>query len=68
MDVEENSINIEEVKIAVESSRTIFSREDERLSPHCLLLNERMKDRTICYVDLLWPDPLPSRMDDERKP
>ena len=69
VDVEENSINMEEVKIAVESSRALSFRERmKRLSPHCLPLKERMKDRTISYVDLLWPDPLPSRMDDVRMP
>ena len=68
VDVEKNSINMEEVKKAVESSRTLsFCERMKRLSLHCLLLKERMKDRTISYVDLLRPNPLPSRMDDEQK-
>ena len=69
VDVEENSIDMEEVKIALESSRTLsFCERMKRLSPHRLPLKERMKDRTISYVDLLLPNPLPSRMDNEWKP
>ena len=69
VDVEENSIDMEEVKTAVESSRTLsFCKRMKRLSLHCLSLKEQMKDQTISYVDLLHPYPLPSRMDDERKP
>ena len=69
VDAEENSIDMEEVKIAVESSRILsFHKKIKRLSPHCLLLKERMKDQMISYVDLLRPDPLPSRMDNKRKP
>jgi len=39
----------------------------KRLSPHRLPLKERMKDRTISYVDLMRPDPLPTTMYKERK-
>ena len=66
--MEENSIDMEEVKIAVESSRTLsFHERMKRLSSHRLPLKEWIKDRTISYVDLLRSDPLLSRMDDERK-
>ena len=69
VDVEDNSIDIEEVKVAGESSRTLFFRKKKReLSSHRLLLKERMKNRTISYVDLLKPDPLPPRLDPRRKP
>ena len=54
MDVEENSIDMVEVKLAVESSRTLsFCKRIKRLSMHRLLLKERMKDQMISYVDLL---------------
>ena len=69
VNVEDNSIDIEEVKVAGESSRTLPFRKKRRgLSPHRLPLKERMKDRTISYVDLLRPDPLPPRLDPRRKP
>ena len=68
VDVEETSIDIEDVKVAGESSRTLPFRKKRRgLSPHRLPLKERMKDRTISYVDLLRPNPLP-KMDPRRKP
>ena len=69
MDVEDNSIDIEEVKVAEESSRTLHVLKKRRgLSPHRLPLKERMKDRTISYVNLLRPDLLLLRLDPRRKP
>jgi hypothetical protein len=69
VDVEDNSMDIEEIKVAKQSSRTLSFRKKRRgLSPHRLLLKECMKDRTISYVDLLWPDLLPPRLDPRRKP
>ena len=45
MDGGENLIDVEEVNIAMESSKTLSFRERmKRLLPHCLLLKERMKD------------------------
>jgi hypothetical protein len=68
-DVDDNSIDIEDVKVAGESSRTLSFRKKRRgLSPHRLPLKERMKDRTISYVDLLRPNPPPPRFDTRRKP
>jgi len=68
VDVEDNLIDIEEVKVAGESSKTLPIRKKMReLSPHRLPLKELMKDRTISYVDLLRPNPLP-KMDSRRKP
>jgi hypothetical protein len=53
-DVDDNSIDIKEVKVAGESSKTLSFRKKMRgLSPHRLPLKERKKDRTISYVDLL---------------
>ena len=50
----ENLIDVEEVNIAMESSKTLSFRERiKRLLPHCLLLKEWMKDQMISYVDLL---------------
>ena len=40
-----------------------FCERMKRLSPHRLPLKERMKDRTISYVDLLHLDPLPTRLE-----
>ena len=69
VDNDDNSEDVEEVNIVVESSKTLsFHEKMKRLSPHRLPLKERMKDRTISYVDLLQPDPLPPRTDDEWKP
>ena len=68
VDVEETSIDIEIVKVAGESSKTMSIRKKRRgLSPHRLPLKERMKDRTISYFDLLQPNPLP-KMEPRRKP
>jgi hypothetical protein len=67
-DVNDNSIDIEEVKVAGESSKTLsFRKKMRRLSPHRLPLKERKKDRMISYVDLLRPNPLP-KIDPRRKP
>jgi hypothetical protein len=67
-DVDDNSIDIEEVKVAGESSKTLpFRKKMRGLSPHRLPLKERKKDRTISYVDLLRPNPLP-KIDPRRKP
>jgi len=68
VDVEDNSIDIEKVKVAGKSSKTLPIRKKMRgLSSHRLRLKERMKDRTISYVDLLRPNPLP-KLDPRRKP
>ena len=42
----------------------LFCERMKRLSPHRLPLKERIKDRTISYVDLLHLDPLPTRLED----
>ena len=68
VDSDDNSEDVEEVNIAVESSKTLsFHERMRRLSPHRPPLKERMKDRTISYVDLFRPNPLPRRTDDEWK-
>ena len=45
-----------------------FHERMKRLSPHRLPLKERMKDRTISYVDLFRPDPLPTRLEQDPMP
>jgi hypothetical protein len=35
------------------------------LSPYRRFLKDQMMDKTVLYVDLLWPGPPPSRRDDE---
>jgi hypothetical protein len=68
-DVEDNSIDIEELKVVGESSRTLrFRKKRRELSPHRLPLKERKKDRTISYVDLLRPNSPPPRWNPRRKP
>jgi hypothetical protein len=55
---EDNTVDKqEEVTEAVDSSQPLSFCESMRgLSPHPLPLGERMKDRTISYVDLLRPN------------
>ena len=68
VDVEDNSIDIEEIKVAKESSSTLSFRKKRGLSPHRLPLKERIEDRMISYVDLFRPDPNSPRLDSRRKP
>ena len=59
VDVEDNSFDIEKIKVAGESSKPLSFRKKIRgLLPHRIPLKDRMKDRTISYVDLLRPNPL----------
>ena len=54
MDGGKNLIDVEQVNIAMEYSKTSsFCEKKKRLSPHCLLLKEQMKDQMISYIDLL---------------
>ena len=54
VNVDDNSIDIEEVKVARESSKTVsFNKKMRGLSPHRLPLKKRIKDRPISNVDLL---------------
>ena len=65
---EDNTVDEEEeVNEAVDSSKPLSFCESMRgLSPHPLPLRERMKDRTISYVDLLRPNPVsPPRSNEE---
>ena len=68
-DLNENkSIETEEVKVVGESSKSLSYRERMKgLSPHRRPLKDRMRDKTISYVDLLRPGVPPSRRDDEMK-
>ena len=45
-----------------------FSKRMKRLLLYRFPLKERMKDRTISYVDLLRPDPLPARLEEDPMP
>ena len=64
---EEKTTNEEgEVKVVGESSRSLSFRERMRgLLPHRRPLKDRMRDKTVSYIDLLRPGPPPSRRDDE---
>ena len=44
-----------------------FCKRMKGLLPHCRSLKERMRDKTVSYVDLLRPGPPSSRRDDEKK-
>ena len=70
VDDEEESNDVEqEAKPKVEIPKVFSFRERmKRLSPHRLLVKERMKDQTISYVDLLHPDLLPARLEEDRVP
>ena len=49
-----------------ESSRSLSFRKRMRgLTPHCLLLKDRLKNKTVAYIDLFRLDPPPSRRDDD---
>ena len=66
---EESNGEDEEVKDVADPSRALsFCEKMKRLSPHRLLLKERKKDHTISYMDLLRPDPLPRRDNDDPVP
>ena len=48
------------------SSRSLSFREKmRRLPPHSLLLKDRLKDKTVPYMDLFRPGPPPSRRDED---
>lgn len=66
---DDKSIDVEEeVKVVGESSRSLpLCKRLNILSPHHCPLKNRMKDKTVWYVDLLLPGPPPSRNDDEMK-
>ena len=70
MDDEEELKDVEqETKPMAELTKALsFSERMKRLSPHRLPLKEWMKDRTISYVDLLHPDPLPARLEEDPMP
>ena len=64
-DEEESNYVEQEAEPMAEATKVLSFRERmKRLSPHRLPLKERMKDRTISYVDLLRPNPLPTRVED----
>ena len=66
---EESNGEDEELKDVADPSRALSFREKmARLSPHRLPLKERMKDCAISYVDLLRPEPLPPRRNDDPVP
>ena len=70
MDDEEESNDVEqEAKPKVEIPKVLsFCERMKRLSLHQLPLKEWMKDQTINYVDLLRPDQLPTRLEEDRIP
>ena len=70
MDDEEESNNVkQEAEPKAKIPKILsFCERMKRLSPHRLPMKEQMKDQTVCYVDLLCPDPLPPRLEDDFVP
>ena len=64
---EEKTINMDdEVTEVGESSKSLLFRKRMRgLEPHHLPLKDRLKDKTVSYIDLFQPSPPPSRRDDD---
>ena len=67
MDNDEESKDVEQgTEPMAELTKVLsFCERMKRLSPHRLSLKERMKDRTISYVDLLHLDPHPARLEED---
>ena len=64
MERESNDVE-QEVEPKVEIPKILsFCERMKKLSPHRLPLKEWMKDRTISYLDLLRPDSLPARLEE----
>ena len=70
MDDDEESNDVEQgTEPMAELTEVLSFRERmKRLSLHRLPLKERMKDQTISYVDLLRPNPLPARLEEDPMP
>ena len=70
MDNEEESKDVEQgtEPMAKLTKALSFSEMMKRLSPHRLPLKERMKDRTINYIELLRPDPLLTKLEEDPMP
>ena len=70
MDGKEESNNKEQEKkvVAYPPSTLLFLKKMNRLSFHYLPLKVRMKVHTISYEDLLCPNPLLPRLDEELMP
>ena len=66
---EQKSINTKkEVNVIGKSSKSLlFYKKMKGLSWHRHSLKDRMRDKTVSYVDLLRPGPPPSRRDNEKK-
>ena len=64
---EEKTTNMDdEVNGVRESSRSLsFCKRMRELAPHHLLLKDRLKDKTVSYIDLFRPGPPPSKRDNE---
>jgi hypothetical protein len=61
LDEDKSNETEQEVKVEGESSKSLSFRERMRgLSPHRRPLKDRMRDKTISYMDLLRPGPPPS--------
>ena len=70
MDNDEESNDVEQgIEPMAELTEVLsFCERMKRLSPHRLPLKERMKEQTISYVDLLRPDALLTRLEQDPMP
>ena len=64
-DEESNDVEKETKPMAELTEDLSFCERMKILSPHWLPLKERMKDRTISYIDLLCPNPLLARLEQD---
>ena len=61
LDEDKSNETEEEVNVIGESSKSLSFRDRMRgMTPHHLPLKERMRDKTVSYMDLLRPGPPPS--------
>ena len=67
-DEESNDVEQGTKPIAEVTEVLSFRERMKRLSPHWLPLKVRMKDQTMSYIDLLRPDPLPIRLEQDPMP
>ena len=75
LDMQEKNVGVNEEKtinrdddlneLGKSSKNLSFREKMRRLSPHHLLLKDRLKNKTVPYIDLFRPDPPPSRRNDD---
>ena len=64
-DAESNDEDEEGKDVADPPRTLLFLEKMNKLLPHCLPLKEQMKDQSISHIDLLHPNPYPTREDED---